>query len=142
MRKEETRLAKVDRQRRAAERRLQASHPDHPNRVEDSMPRGSESTTGSDSGPRGSAPTSSEPIGSEPDYHIEKPNYPIFDSREEIDSEEVKEEGEGGEGCVDYEEESAASEEKDGEDLAASPQQRAHRQRINRRRTMKTVATL
>ena len=71
--KEKKRLAKVDTQRRAAERRLQASHPSTPNRAEDSRPRGSESTIGSDSGPRGSAPTSSEPIGSGPNYYAKKP---------------------------------------------------------------------
>ena len=74
VRKEEKCLAKADRQWRAAERWLQASPPNHPGHVEDSRPGASESTTGSDSGPGGSAPTSSEPIGSEPDWHVEGPN--------------------------------------------------------------------
>ena len=107
VRKEEGRLAKVDRQRRAALRRLQTPHPNHPNRAQDGTHMGSE-------------PPSGEPIGSEPDYHAEKTVCswnPILDRENSVlswqpvfDSEEDDEEGG-----------SAASEEKDDEDPVASP---------------------
>ena len=59
MRKERKRLEKADRQQRAAEKRLQASRPKHPNRVEDSGLRGRESTIRSELTSRG--PPSSKP---------------------------------------------------------------------------------
>ena len=61
MRREQKRLEKADRQRRAAERRLQASRPNHPGRVEDSGLRGCREFF------IRSELTSSEPPGSKPD---------------------------------------------------------------------------
>ena len=121
MRKEQKRLAKTDRQRRAAERRLQAPRPNHPNRVEDTGLRGGrESITRSEL-------TSSEPPGSRPDsvWSIAPrgDDYGEMDDWEQVhvDSEE---ESADGKDCADE----AASGETDGdeEDHVDSEDESAH----------------